>query len=68
MTFRMPETTRRTLLRSASHVPFLRRKGATIDSFDATIAAMCLENHLPLPTCHRRDFEPIAKVAGLKPA
>ena len=66
MTFRMLETTRWSFLRAASLYRFLRRKGATINSFDTTIAAVCLENYLPLLTCDRRDFAPMAKYAGLK--
>ncbi len=66
MRFRMLEATRWTFLRAASLYRFLRRKGATINSFDTTIAAVCLENYLPLLTCNRRDFQPIAKYAGLK--
>jgi predicted nucleic acid-binding protein len=66
MTFGVLETTRWSFLRAASLYRFLRRKGAAINSLDTTIAAVCLENYLPLLTCNRRDFEPIAKVAGLK--
>jgi predicted nucleic acid-binding protein len=44
----------------------MRRKGATVNSFDTTIAAVCLENYLPLLTCNRRAFAPMAKYAGLK--
>ena len=66
MKFRMLETTRWTFLRAASLYRYLRRKGATINSFDATISAVCLENHLPLLTCNRRDFAPMVKYAGLK--
>ena len=66
MTFGVLETTRWTFLRAASLYRFLRRKGATVSPFDTTIAAVCFENRLPLLTCDRRDFEPIAKYAGLK--
>jgi hypothetical protein len=66
MRFRILETTRWTFLRAASLYRFLRRKGATINSFDTTIAVVCLENYLPLLTCNRRDFAPMAKYAGLK--
>jgi predicted nucleic acid-binding protein len=66
MKFRMLETTRWTFLRAASLYRYLRRKGATVNSFDTTIAAVCLENYLPLLTCNRRDFAPMAKYAGLK--
>ena len=66
MRFRMLETTRWTFLRAASLYRHLRRKGATVNSFDTTIAAVCLENYLPLLTCNRRDFEPMARYAGLK--
>jgi predicted nucleic acid-binding protein len=66
MTYTVFETTRWTFLRAASLYRFLRRKGATINSFDTTIAAVCLENYLPLLTCNRRDFAPMAKYAGLK--
>ena len=66
MTFTVIETTRWTFLRAASLCRYLRRRGATINSFDTTIAAVCLENYLPLLTCNRRDFEPISKYAGLK--
>jgi len=60
------ESTRWTFLRAASLYRFLRRKGVTVNSFDTTIAAVCLENRLPLLTLNRRDFEPIARHAGLK--
>jgi predicted nucleic acid-binding protein len=66
MTFTVFETTRWGFLRAASLYRFLRRKGATVNSFDPTIAAGCLENDLPLLTCNRRDFAPMAKYAGLK--
>lgn len=66
MTFTLLETTRWTFSRAASLCRFLRRKGGTVNSFDTTIAAVCLENHLPLLTCDRRDFAPMAKYAGLK--
>jgi len=55
-----------TFLRAASLYRNLRRKGATVNSFDTTIAAVCLENYLPLLTSNRRDFAPIARYAGLK--
>jgi predicted nucleic acid-binding protein len=66
MSFSIMETTRWTFLRAASLYRFLRRKGVTVNSFDTTIAAVCLENYLPLLTCDRRDFGPMAKYAGLK--
>ena len=66
MTFTVFETSRWTFLRAASLYRFLRRKGATVNSFDTTIAAVCLENYLPLLTCNKRDFAPMAKYAGLK--
>jgi len=55
------ESSRWTFLRAASLYRFLRRKGVTVNSFDTTIAAVCLENALPLLTLNRRDFEPIAR-------
>jgi predicted nucleic acid-binding protein len=64
--FRYLETTRWTFWRAAALYRLLRRKGHTVNSFDTTIAAVCLENGLPLLTCNRRDFEPMAKYAGLK--
>lgn len=60
------ESTRWTFLRAASLYRFLRRKGVTVNSFETTIAAVCLENGLPLLTLNRRDFEPIARHAGLR--
>jgi predicted nucleic acid-binding protein len=60
------ETTRWTFLRAASLYRFLRKKGATVNSFDTTIAAVCFENGLPLLTRDVRDFAPMAKYAGLK--
>ena len=66
MKFRMLETTRWTFLRAAALYRHLRRKGSTVNSFDTTIAAVCLENYLPLLTCNKRDFAPMAKYAGLK--
>lgn len=59
------ETTRWTYLRASILYRRMRRRGVTINSFDTTIAAVCLENGLPLLTCNRRDFEPIARHAGL---
>ena len=64
--FGLLEVTWWTWLRAASLYRFLRRKGFTINSFDTTIASVCLENYLPLLTCNRRDFEPLARHAGLK--
>jgi hypothetical protein len=64
--FTVFETTRWTFLRAASLYRQLRRKGATINSFDTTIAAVCLEQGMPLLTCDRRGFEPMAKYAGLR--
>jgi predicted nucleic acid-binding protein len=66
MTFTVTETTRWTFLRAASLYRYLRRKGATVNSCDTTIAAVCLENYLPLLTCNRHDFEPMEKYVGLK--
>ena len=60
------ETTRWTYLRAASLYRFPRRKGATVNSFDTTIAAVCFERRLPLLTRDRRDFAPMANDAGLK--
>jgi len=53
-------------LRAASLYRYLRKKGAKINSFDTTIAAVCLENYVPLLTRDKRDFAPMAKYAGLK--
>ena len=64
--FAFLESTRWTFLKAASLYRFLRRKGVTVNSFDTTIAAVCLENYLPLLTLNRRDFEPVARHAGLK--
>ena len=64
--FTVFETTRWTFLRAASLYRYLRRKGATINSFDTTIAAVCLENYVPLLTRDKRDFAPMARYAGLK--
>jgi hypothetical protein len=60
------ESTRWTFLGAATLYRFLRRKGITVNSFDTTIAATCLEHDLPLLTCNHRDFEPISRHAGLK--
>lgn len=60
------ETSRWTFLRSAALYRFLRKKGATVNSFDTTIAAVCLENYVPLLTRDRKAFAPMAKYAGLK--
>lgn len=60
------EATRWTFLRAAMLYRRLRMKGFTVNSFDTTIAAVCLENGLPLLTRDRRDFEPIARHAGLR--
>jgi len=64
--FRYREATRGTCLRVAQLYRQLRRKGVKVSSFDTTIEAVCLENGLPLRTCDRRHFEPMAKHAGLK--
>ena len=64
--FTVFETTRWTFLRAASLYRFMRKKGATVNSFDTTIAAVCLENYVPLLTRDKRDFAPMAKYAGLK--
>ena len=66
MKFTLFETSRWTFLRAASLFRFLRRKGATINSFDTTIAAVCFEQGMPLLTCDRKGFEPMAKYAGLR--
>ena len=66
MTFSILETTRWTFLRGASLYRLLRAKGFTVNSFDTTIAAVCIENRLPLLTLNRRDFGPIARHAGLR--
>jgi predicted nucleic acid-binding protein len=64
--FTMLETTSWTYLRAAALYRQLRRRGVTVNSFDTTIAAVCLEHRLPLLTCNHRDFGPMAKYAGLK--
>jgi predicted nucleic acid-binding protein len=66
LSFGVLETTRWTFLRAASLYRFLRKKGATVNAFDTTIAAVCFENGLPLLTRDVRDFAPMAKYAGLK--
>lgn len=66
MSFSVLETTRWTFIRAASLYRFLRARGVTVNSFDTAIAAVCLENRLPLLTCNRRDFEPLARYAGLR--
>jgi hypothetical protein len=60
------EATRWTFLRAAGLYRGMRKKGITINSFDTTIAAVCLENGLPLLTRDRRGFEPLARHAGLR--
>ena len=65
MSFSILETTRWTFIRAASLYRSLRTRGITVNSFDTAIAAVCLENRLPLLTCNRRDFEPLARHAGL---
>lgn len=64
--FTMLETTTWTYLRAAMLYRQLRRRGLTVNSFDTTIAAVCMEHRLPLLTCNKRDFAPMAKYAGLK--
>lgn len=66
LTFTVFETTRWTWLKAAALFRLLRRKGVTVNSFDAAIAAVCFEQGVPLLTCNTRDFAPIAKYAGLK--
>jgi predicted nucleic acid-binding protein len=66
MSLTVLETTRWTFLRAASLYRYLRKKGTTINSFDTTIAAVCMENYVPLLTRDKRDFAPMAKYAGLK--
>jgi len=60
------ETTRWTFSRAASLYRRLRRKGCTPGPVDTQIAAVCLENDVPLLTSDRRDFEPLARHAGLR--
>jgi predicted nucleic acid-binding protein len=38
----------------------------TVNPFDTTIAAVCFDQGLPLLTRDRKDFEPIARYAGLR--
>jgi predicted nucleic acid-binding protein len=64
--FTVFETTRWTWLKAAALFRRLRAKGVTVNSFDTVIAAVCFEQGVPLLTCNRRDFAPIAKYAGLK--
>ena len=66
LSFPVLETTLWTFLRAASLYRSMRRRGSTVNSFDTTIAAVCLENGLPLLTCNHRDFEPLARHVGLK--
>lgn len=66
LNFTVFEATRWTLLRAASLYRQLRKKGVTVNSFDTAIAAVCLEQGVPLLTCDRRDFGPIARYAGLR--
>ena len=66
LNFTVFETTHWTFVKAASLFRMLRRKGVTVNSFDTTIAAVCFEQGLPLLTRDRRDFEPMARYAGLK--
>ena len=63
--FRFLETTRWTYYRAASLYRLARRNGMTVNSFDTTITAVCLEHSVPLLTLNLRDFEPFARHAGL---
>lgn len=64
--FTVFEATRWTFVKAASLFRLLRRKGVKVNSFDTTIAAICFEQGLPLLTRDRKDFEPMARYAGLK--
>lgn len=64
--FTVFETTRWTWLKAAVLFRLLRSKGVNVNSYDTTIAAICFEQGVPLLTCDRRGFAPLAKYAGLK--
>jgi predicted nucleic acid-binding protein len=66
MQYRLFETTRWTFDRAAWLYRLLRRKGLTVNSYDTVIAAVCLEQGVPLLTCDRKDFGPLSRHAGLK--
>ena len=62
------EATRRTWSRASSLYRGMRRRGFTLGAFDTIIAAVCLENNLPLLTSDRQGFLPLAHFAGLRRA
>ncbi|MGH8550938.1 MAG: type II toxin-antitoxin system VapC family toxin [Methylococcales bacterium] len=54
-------------IKAADHYRLLRQQGITIrKTIDCLIATFCIENHLPL-LYSDRDFDPFAKLLGLKP-
>jgi predicted nucleic acid-binding protein len=65
MKFTFLEVTRWTFLKAAAVHRRLRSKGYTIQSYDTAIAALCIEQGLPLLTRDRGDFEPVARHTGL---
>lgn len=64
--FTFLDATRETYSRAASLYRTMRKKGFTLGRFDAVIAGICLSHDLPLLTSDRRDFEPLARHAGLR--
>ncbi len=60
------EATRWTFSRAAELYRALRKRGLTVGQFDVLIAAVCLEHRAALLTSDRRDFEPLARHAGLR--
>jgi hypothetical protein len=55
-------------IKAAEHYRVLRKQGITIrKTIDCLIATFCIETHLPLLYADR-DFDPFAKLLGLKPA
>lgn len=60
------DATRWTFMRAASLFRVLRKKGVRLPPLDVLIGTVCLEHDVPLLTSNRRDFEPLARHAGLR--
>jgi predicted nucleic acid-binding protein len=60
-------TTRKTTYRLAAAIyRRLRQRGVAVQTADATIAAITVENHVPLFTGNLRHFEPMKSVSKLQ--
>jgi len=64
--FRFLHVTRWTFYRAAAVYRGLRKRGITLGPFDVLIGTLCLEYGVPLLTCDRKAFEPMARHARLE--